>query len=301
VTKIPAWALKQKQSLPLESKVTLSQLRIRQWYEHWKGQVYVAFSGGKDSTVLLHMVRDLYPNVPAVFSDTGLEFPEIREFVKKTENVTWVKPKITFRSVIEKYGWPVVSKRVARYVRDLRRPIEKNPNTQHLRRTGLNQKGELCPSMKLAKKWLFLIDAPFLISEQCCDVMKKGPFKSYVKETGRHPMSGVMTSDARQRMRRYLDEGCNLYSGKDPISRPMSVWLEADVWEYLKVHKVPYSSIYDMGYSRTGCVFCAFGAHLEKPPNRFQLMKKTHPKLWKYCMDKLGLRPVLEHVGVPIE
>ena len=70
--------LLQRQSLPLEAKIRMTEIRIRDWYDYWDGNVYVSFSGGKDSTVLLHIVRSMYPEVPAVFSDTGLEFPEIR-------------------------------------------------------------------------------------------------------------------------------------------------------------------------------------------------------------------------------
>src|SRR5690606_30125947 len=103
--------LKDLQSLPLKYKSMISLERIREWYEYWDGQVYVSFSGGKDSTVLLHIVRQLYPEVPAVFCDTHLEYPEVREFALSQPNVIKLTPKLTFRQVIEKYGYPVISKR----------------------------------------------------------------------------------------------------------------------------------------------------------------------------------------------
>ena len=109
--------LKQLQALPLHLKVSLTKSRIRQWVnEFGTDGVYVSFSGGKDSTVLLHLVRELYPEVPAVFCDTGLEYPEIRDFVKTFDNVVWLKPKMTFRKVIEKYGYPFISKEVSECV-----------------------------------------------------------------------------------------------------------------------------------------------------------------------------------------
>ena len=86
--------LKELQSKSLEEKIQISTARIIEWYENWEGQVFVSFSGGKDSTVLLDLVRKLYPDVEGVFFDTGLELPEIREFVKTKDNIKWLKPKI---------------------------------------------------------------------------------------------------------------------------------------------------------------------------------------------------------------
>ncbi len=95
----------------------MTQQRIREWVNHYgENGVYVSLSGGKDSTVLLHIAREMYPDIKAVFIDTGLEYPEIREFVKTFDNVDWVKPKMNFRQVIEKYGYPFISKEVAECV-----------------------------------------------------------------------------------------------------------------------------------------------------------------------------------------
>lgn len=104
------------QCLPLAAKINMSMTRIRDWYNEFWGDVYVSFSGGKDSTVLLHLVRSLYPDTEAVFVDTGLEYPEIRNFVKTVDNVTWLKPEMNFKAVIKKYGYPVISKAVAHSV-----------------------------------------------------------------------------------------------------------------------------------------------------------------------------------------
>ena len=126
-------ALRQKQSLPLEGKVILAQQRIREWYEHWDGNVYVSFSGGKDSTVLLHLVREVYPDVPAVFVDTGLEYPEIRKFAMQQPNVTVLRPAMRFDQVISKYGYPVVSKEQSAFISEY-----KTTKSEKLRSIRLN-------------------------------------------------------------------------------------------------------------------------------------------------------------------
>ena len=126
--------LKMRQALPLDVKVRMTQQRIREWVNEFGiDGVYVSFSGGKDSTVLLHIAREIYPDMRAVFVDTGLEYPEIREFVKTFENVEWLKPTMTFKQVIEKYGYPFISKEVAecvygarKYLTELNKPFMLN-------------------------------------------------------------------------------------------------------------------------------------------------------------------------------
>ena len=296
-----AYKLKLRQALDLENKILLTLRRIKEAVKRFgEKNVYVAFSGGKDSTVLLHLVRTLFPNIVAVFSDTGLEYPEIRDFVKTIDNVIWVKPKTTFKKIIQTKGYPVISKNVARAVRDCQNPTPKNENTRRLRLEGIRSDGKKAYSTSvLAQKWRFLIDAPFKCSEQCCDYIKKEPMKRYQKENDMIPFIGTMAGDSMQRQASYMQVGCNAFEGKEPKSMPMAFWQEEDVWEYLKTYNVPYSKIYDMGEKRTGCMFCMFGCHLEKGENRFQRMYRTHPKQWKYCMENLGLQEVLDYIGIP--
>ena len=113
--------LKELQALPLDRKIQISQTRIIEWYQRNKGNVVVSFSGGKDSTVLLHLVRSIYPDVPAVFSNTGLEYPEIFRFVQTFPNVEIVRPNMVFSEVISTYGYPLIGKEVAEAIYYARR------------------------------------------------------------------------------------------------------------------------------------------------------------------------------------
>lgn len=329
--------LRQMQSLPLDAKIVMTQERIRQWYEHFDGQVYVSFSGGKDSTVLKHIVDGMYDDCPAVFVNTGLEYPEIQQFVRDVKdgkydcfntNVEIIRPETRFDDVIRKHGYPVVSKRVSAYAETARR----NPESQRARWLRGDDKTKF-----VSPKWYYLVDAPFKVSAECCAVMKKAPCKRYEKETGRKPYIATMASEGINRENEWMKNGCNAFDLPRPSSRPMSFWTEQDVLHYIKQYNVPYCPVYGeirvkqspddtangqinmidylgaydekdtletTGCDRTGCMFCMFGCHLEKAPNRFQRMKITHPKQYAYCMKPveeggLGLDAVLSYLKIP--
>jgi 3'-phosphoadenosine 5'-phosphosulfate sulfotransferase (PAPS reductase)/FAD synthetase len=297
---IELWQLQQRQAMPLWMKEEYTKKRIIDWYDFCEGKVYVGFSGGKDSTVLLHQVRKIYPDVPAVFCDTGLEYPEIREFVKTIDNVVWLKPRIKFNEVISIYGYPVVSKKVSRSIADFQNAHDGNISTRNLSLTGITKDGRSCPSRKLSKKWVKLINAPFKISDKCCNVLKKEPSKCYEKESGNLPILGIMANESRDRTKQYLKQGCNSFFSKThKMSMPMAFWMENDIWDYIKKYNVKYSSIYDKGESRTGCIFCMFGVHMDGIPNRFQRLKILHPKLYDYCINDLGIGKCLDYINVP--
>lgn len=317
--------MKQKQTLPLDAKIKLAKQRIKEWYEYWDGQVYISFSGGKDSTVLMHIVKEMYPDVPVVFVDTGLEYPEVRKFaIENADEV--LRPKKKFTEILSECGYPIVSKQVAEAIEYGRKNLKEGKETVRLRQLlGLEKLDNGKPSMFNKTKWKYLLYTDFKISNKCCHYMKKAPVAKYSKQTKRMPIVGTMADESAQRTASYAKHGCNAFTGKTPMSKPLSVWKEQDVLQYIVEYQIPYASVYgdivkndDGQYyctqcDRTGCVFCAFGAHLQKEPNRFQRLKETHPKLYNYCIgggyydedgiwkpnkEGLGMGHVLDEIGV---
>ena len=170
------------------------------------------------------------------------------------------------------------------------------------------------------EKYRFFLEAPFEISAQCCYAMKKAPLHSYARRTGKVPMTAQMASESRLRTTNWLKNGCNGFHMKSPVSNPMSFWTEQDVLEYIYYYNIPIPSVYgevtaecmcgdtgnaqgqadvlDLGIfdagkpvygttgcSRTGCVFCGFGIHLEKSPNRWETAERlSNPTIIDYML-----------------
>lgn len=364
--------LYQIQALPLSIKIRMTQRRIRDWVDYYgKDGVYVSFSGGKDSTVLLHLVREIYPEITGVYVDTGLEYPEVKEFVRRHENVEILRPKMNFRQVITKYGYPFISKEVADCVYGSRRYVEKlTEREKGLEHGGIvsnhtymadllgidrreDKENEAYKCLQCGKipsadiktpvrylilqgkyphkekgvetteysrmynkeRYKFFLDAPFEISAHCCSIMKKAPMKNYAKRTGKMPMTAQMASESRLRTMKWLENGCNGFEMKCPVSNPMSFWTEQDVLAYLYCNHIPVASVYGeitadygagkaqentmelglfdegkplfetAGCNRTGCVFCGFGCHREKSPNRWEIAERfSNPAIIDYML-----------------
>lgn len=347
--------LYQWQALPLNIKVLMTAERVRNWVDEFgEDGVYLSFSGGKDSTVLGHIIREVcgYKNIPFVFVDVPTQYPELKEFAQTFDNLVILKPKISFAQVCEKYGFPMFSKEISECIADTRKYIKILTDRQTDRQTipyayrmadmlGIDRRkdkeNELYKALKQGNipntpirvkqlfgvkyeefgsmydrsKYLFMLNAPFEVSNQCCKVMKKQPMHQYNKDTGRVPMTAQMASESKLRTSNWVKNGCNAFNAKNPISNPMSFWTEQDVLLYIKESNLPICSVYGdvvvdysamgqcdnqmsfadfgifdnerpllktTGCQRTGCVLCGFGCHLEKEPNRFQMLKETHPK-----------------------
>jgi len=284
-----------------EDKIGHSKEIIEEWYYRNKGKVYIAFSGGKDSTVMLHLVRSLFPDVKAVFANTGLEYPEIVKFVKTFENVDIVRPEKTFRDVLLDDGFPITNKRTARDISRLNNATEKNFNTRRSVLTGwVNTKNMFHPRQKMPKKWFNLVGADVKVTDACCDYLKKDPSKQWRKENkGFQPFIGMMMGEGSTREHRLLARNCNVFEGASASSVPLKFWTDKDVYRYANKYGVEICSVYkDFDLKRTGCTFCAYGANLEKGRNRFQKLRDSHPKQFNYFIHELGMGKALDYAGV---
>ena len=164
--------------------------------------------------------------------------------------------------------------------------------------------------------------------------MKKAPAKEYYKKTGRKPILAMLAEESALRTHKWLMSGCNAFETKTPTSNPLSFWREQDILRYIRENNIEICSVYgsivpdydntdeldgqldiaDLGLiednrrykcsgcSRTGCMFCLFGIHLEKSPNRLERMKITHPKQYDYIMRPkeqggLGYKEVIDWIN----
>ena len=118
-------------------------------------------------------------------------------------------------------------------------------------------------------------------------------------------MVGIMAADSRDRLGAYIDRGgCNALRKDGAVSWPLGIWTDDDIWGYLKKHQIRYAGIYDKGVSRTGCMFCLFGIQMDtrkNRENRIQALRRSHPKLWDYYVNRLGMREVMDFLGFPVD
>lgn len=302
MNKITLSNLRARQAWPLNQKIDHSVGAIEAFVAYCKehGRTpYVSFSGGLNSTVLLDLARRFVdPNMKGVFCSTGNEYPEIVRFVRHTENIEIIRPAITPREVMTRYGFPLVSKEQAHAVRDIR-----TSQSEKLRNYRLYGDGKRTSGV-LAAKWRYLVSEPYMTSEKCCEILKKRPFHKYNNRTKSLPMVGTMAGESKRREFTYLTRGgCNAFSN-DPAkvhSAPLSIWTGADCWAYLQKFAIPYCPIYDVpGIDRTGCVCCGFGAHIGG--SRFSVLYNLHPKLYHmvmaYTNNGYTLRHALRRMGI---
>lgn len=281
-------ALASFKSLPLELKIIKSQSVIQEAIsEFGVEKIYISYSGGKDSTVLSHLVRQMYPNILHIFSNTTNEYPETLQHIKweveengmnliSTRPVDKYGKSWNFKRVVKEYGYPMFTKRIANAIRTYRR-AKSDKTRQH----------SLEYIERQFKKYAQYKD--YNISDKCCDKLKKTPIKQLARKLDMDcVILGTLAEESRQREVDWLNNGCNVfYKKKDNQCRPLSFWTEKDIYDYINLYNITISNLYEMGYERNGCMFCGFGIEYDcnQGMNRFQRLEITHPKMHMYLMN----------------
>jgi 3'-phosphoadenosine 5'-phosphosulfate sulfotransferase (PAPS reductase)/FAD synthetase len=354
-----------EQTKPLEYKINEAVRAVKDGFSVCVSRPALAFSGGKDSTVLWDIIRRFCPeeskNLAVIFGNTGVEYPESLKFALKLGsewggvNFYEAKPARLAKDEL-KYE---AQKRVLCYLIKAGRVNEILKVDGKLKSTGILQK--LCPpelmetfknegliwrkgtpksfwwcadqygypilgkSFSKLKARRINIDC-FLkfsnsasekqelleyynvlkevkISQACCDILKKEPSERLQKKLKIDVIfKGLMAAESRTRKINFCTRGYLFKSSRKYINtpfyhcNPLSMWTDADIWEYIHKFDVPYSPLYDLEYideknnickmKRNGCFGCYtdFG----RKSSHMNVLRQTHPGRWKAVM-KYGM------------
>lgn len=291
----------------LNDKIILAKSRIKEFLEKLPNQdIVISFSGGKDSCVLKDLVYKVQDDMGLPHSKlliaAEIFHPETIKFIHSLSKNSYqiLQPIKTFNKIIYEHGFPIISKQIAQKIYHIRNT--KNHGKYIRAIFGLN--GNKFGILPL--KYIHFLDKKFVdyeISHKCCDYIKGN-----VKHDKRPVFIGTTIDESRLRRNSWLKYGCIHYTNKDKpdICKPLSLFNDKDIWQYIKENNVKVSKIYDLGYLRSGCVCCGFGLSLEEQlkkqklikNNRFELLYQTNQKLFFYFFNTLGMWKPLADVGI---
>lgn len=275
---------------PLSLKIEFAKRRIRDAImKYGVDNCYISFSGGKDSTVLSHLVLSLGYKLEHVYSNTRLEYPECIQFAKEwcrknRVKLTFIVPDILPHEVWKKYGYPMFSKQIAETLERLRLGYKVSPK-------------------KLARVKKFLKYKNVKISAQCCYYLKKLPFMKWQEKSGKSvAIMGTRVEESIARRLVWLRKGCVYKSAvhNQIVVNPLAFFTEEDIREYAKIFGIKFADIYEKGIRRNGCYCCGFGAHLSGE-NNFMQLKRLNPQLWHTVMNHWGFKKICRQCGIKTE
>ena len=278
--------------------------RITTLYYQTNGYCYLGFSGGKDSTIVLALIKQLELGIPAVFCDTRIELDATYNFVRWVNDnyypVKIIQPEKSFSQVLKEYGKPVKSKLRSHVLR----AYQNNPECKSAKQL-FNKK---VYRVSIANKDFHILHPDFKIkvSPACCDVLKKKPFATYAIE---NDMEGYFTGEriaeggarAAQAEKR-VKEGksiCTKISGNYIAKAPIIDWSDEMVEEFIRRENVPLSEAYTKyGMKRTGCCCCPFSKELDED---LKTMWEHEPQKYKASMFWLKDVYIAQNVILPFD
>ena len=240
---------------------------------------YISFSGGKDSTILHYLVDMALPNnkIPRVFSNTGIEYNAIVKFVKgladQDNRFVIITPKKNIKQILEKVGYPFKSKEHFHILGIYQRSGKGITVKKYLKELEGNRT-IICPK-KL--QYQFTKDFNIKVSENCCNELKKKPFKKWQKENNKSiTITGMRKEEGGARLR------ITCITNKGTKFHPLAVVSEQ--WEdwFIEKYNIQLCELYYPPYNfkRTGCKGCPFALTLQE---QLETMEKLLPNERKQC------------------
>ena len=245
---------------------------------------YLSFSGGKDSTVLHHLIDMALPNnkIPRLFINTGIEYVDVVKFVKalaeKDGRIVMLPPAKSIRQVLTEYGYPFKSKEHSQYLSIYQHSgLGKTVNNY----LGSGRKTRfLCPN---CLKYQFTPDFKLKVSDQCCHKMKKETAAKWAKQNGKTiTITGMRNGEGG--IRASHGKGCAVFDENGglvkfhplkPVDDAFEDWLiKRENIELCRLYYPPFN------FKRTGCKGCPFSINLE---DQLEVMEQLLPGEAKQC------------------
>lgn len=260
----------------LEDRLNVIRDTINKYGEE---NFYLSFSGGKDSTVVHHLLDMALPNkIPRVFSNTGIEYNSVVKFVNeiKDDRFEIIYPKKSIKKMLDEVGYPFKSKEHSCKLGLWQRGSRSKSVLEYKDGDGISAQ-YACPKQLL---YQFEEGLDFKVSEFCCKELKKKPFKQYQKESGRHiVITGMMAEEGGEREHIDCIVTRNGQVAKfHPLAKVTHDWEDWFVKEYnirlCELYYEPYN------FKRTGCKGCPFSLYLSQ---QLEVMELYFPNERKQC------------------
>lgn len=165
---------------------------------------YLAYSGGKDSTVLHYLLDMAIPDnkIPRVYSNTGIEYLLIQKFVHKLaeqdDRIIIIKPSICIKSMLEAKGYPFKSKDHSLRVQQFNNGSNAKFIKKYTWQTSYRGK-YICPKSLL---YQFTERGKYNYSNLCCYELKKKPMHKFEKDFHKHiTITGMRSEEGGHRER----------------------------------------------------------------------------------------------------